>query len=116
MALSSSARKRLEVAVTHRVIAKEIADAVDAASVAAAGSATTAGTSATAAASSATAAAGSATAAASSAASIHAATAIADIATVDADDPTTTQALANINKAKINALLAALRVAGLLAT
>ena len=41
--------------------------------------------------------------------------AVANIATADASDPATTQALANANKAKINALLAAMRTAGILA-
>lgn len=45
-----------------------------------------------------------------------AAAAVADIATADATDLATAQALANANKAKINALLAALRTAGLLAS
>lgn len=44
------------------------------------------------------------------------ATAIADIATADGSDAGTTQTLANATKVKINALLAALRVAGLLDT
>ena len=42
--------------------------------------------------------------------------AVANIATADASDPATTQALANANKAKINALLAAMRTAGILAS
>lgn len=41
--------------------------------------------------------------------------AIADIATADATDLATAQALANANKAKINAILAALRAAGVIA-
>jgi predicted RecA/RadA family phage recombinase len=41
-------------------------------------------------------------------------TAIADIATVDATDLATSEALANATKAKVNALLAALRTAGIL--
>jgi predicted RecA/RadA family phage recombinase len=41
--------------------------------------------------------------------------AIADIATANANDPATTQALANENKAKINAILAVLRLAGIIA-
>lgn len=40
--------------------------------------------------------------------------AVADIATADGSDPATTQALANATKAKVNALLAAMRTAGLL--
>lgn len=43
-------------------------------------------------------------------------TAIADISTADGSDAATTQALANANKAKTNALLAALRVAGIIGT
>lgn len=42
--------------------------------------------------------------------------AVADIATADATDLDSAVALANANKAKINALLAALRTAGLLTT
>lgn len=41
--------------------------------------------------------------------------AIADIATADATDLASAQALANANKAKINAILAALRAAGIIA-
>lgn len=44
------------------------------------------------------------------------AAAIAPIATADGSDPATTQALANANKAKINALIAALKTAGLMAS
>src|SRR4051812_17084577 len=42
--------------------------------------------------------------------------AVADIGTADGSDPTTTQALANASKVKINAILAALRAAGLMKT
>ena len=42
--------------------------------------------------------------------------AIADIATADGSDPATTQALANATKAKVNAILAMLRAAGIIAT
>lgn len=42
--------------------------------------------------------------------------AVADIATADGSDAATTQALANATKAKVNALLAALRAAGIIAT
>lgn len=42
----------------------------------------------------------------------NAVAAIADIATIDAIDPATTMALVNELKAKINALLAAMRTAG----
>lgn len=42
--------------------------------------------------------------------------AIADISVADATDLTTTQALANANKAKINAILAALRAAHIIAS
>lgn len=42
--------------------------------------------------------------------------AVANIATADATDAATTQTLANVNKAKINALLTALRTAGIIAT
>lgn len=41
--------------------------------------------------------------------------AIANIATADGSDPATTQALANATKAKVNAILAALRAAGVIA-
>jgi len=44
------------------------------------------------------------------------AAAVADIATVDATDLATAITLANANKAKINALLASLRAAGVIAT
>jgi hypothetical protein len=37
---------------------------------------------------------------------------IAAIATADGSDPATTQALANANKAKINAILAAMKASG----
>lgn len=40
--------------------------------------------------------------------------AVADIATADGTDAATTQALANATKAKVNALLAAMRTAGIL--
>jgi hypothetical protein len=43
------------------------------------------------------------------------ATTIANIATADGSDPATTQALANANKAKINALLTELRAQGVIA-
>jgi hypothetical protein len=42
------------------------------------------------------------------------AAAVADIATADGSDAATTQALANATKAKVNALLAAMRTAKLL--
>jgi hypothetical protein len=79
MALSTNARKRLEVAIAHRATAKEIADAVDSGGNAAAA-------------------------------------AVADIATADATDAASAVTLANATKAKVNALLAALRAAGLLAS
>jgi len=43
---------------------------------------------------------------------LHQAAAVVNIATID--DPATTMALANINKAKINELLTALRTAGII--
>lgn len=43
------------------------------------------------------------------------ATAITDVSTANATDLTTAQALANANKAKINALLAELRLRGIIA-
>lgn len=42
--------------------------------------------------------------------------AVADIATADGSDAGTTQTLANATKVKVNAILAALRAAGLMAT
>ena len=45
---------------------------------------------------------------------LHQAAAVVNIATIDAIDPATTMALANINKAKINELLTALRTAGII--
>jgi uncharacterized protein YggE len=47
--------------------------------------------------------------------SVTPATHVADVTTVNGSDPTTTQALANANKAKINEILAALQAAGLMA-
>jgi hypothetical protein len=44
-----------------------------------------------------------------SAASVAAVAALTTIATADATDPATTMALTNINKAKINAIIAALK-------
>ena len=83
MALSTKARKRLEVAMCHRADAKEVADAIDAAGNA-------------------------------DLVLADKAAAVADIATADATTLETAEALANANKAKINALLAALRTAGIL--
>lgn len=73
MALSKAARKRIEVAVAHRALAKEIADALDVGTTAA--------------------------------------TPVADVAAANAVDLATTQTLANELKTKLNALLAAMRVA-----
>lgn len=82
MALSPRTRRRLEVAMARRQEAMEIADAIDAATVASGSSAEP----------------------------------VADVAVEDATDEQTAAALANANKATINALLAALRSAGLMKT